>query len=663
MNLTSNELRRYIDGTNAFLDCVDRAFAFVSSKEAKDAPMEQLQKMQEALYGDILPSRYEEAFENPAYAVKCFGTAWGRFLSALRYELRTVIPRIYEKDKEGIDARKKLWETVLPLLKQTDVTEDASEAVAVFRAYFEERMPAERKRYIFMQIANDADLAHGIIQQEDLTDLRYLYRYGEYIGENELQTAAHLNSLSEEVIDRMARTFVDGYCEGFTVMNKDLSIKESVKITFDLGFERMVRRAMELFAERGLRSILLRAYGGIFCSPNDMPGSGYRGSRLFDQYEYDHKDDNALFLDEAFQKKRLEATRCALECYRKQARLYGGPAWIESFGREPFVPVQKEEAPRLNESQQKAVTEYSTQAGIMTNEFIPGDERSFTIISFPVPEIGAAFPEIFNEVITINTLDNALYRSVQQKIIDVLDQATHCVVRGMGENRTDMKVMLQPLKDPEKETKFENCVADVNIPAGEVFTSPQLKGTEGVLHVTGVYLNDLYYKDLSFTFQDGCVTDYSCANFDTPEEGRKYIRENVLYHHDTLPIGEFAIGTNTTAYVAAKKYHIEDKLTILIAEKTGPHFALGDTCYLFDEDTETFNPDGKRIMAKENEISARRKEDPQKAYFSCHTDITIPYDELGCLAAVMEDGREVPVIKNGRFVLEGTEPLNEAFTR
>ena len=49
------------------------------------------------------------------------------------------------------------------------------------------------------------------------------------------------------------------------------------------------------------------------------------------------------------------------------------------------------------------------------------------------------------------------------------------------------------MNDPEKETLFENCVADVNIPVGEVFTSPVLEGTEGVLHVSRVYLEGLQY--------------------------------------------------------------------------------------------------------------------------------------------------------------------------
>ena len=44
---------------------------------------------------------------------------------------------------------------------------------------------------------------------------------------------------------------------------------------------------------------------------------------------------------------------------------------------------------------------------------------------------------------------------------------------------------------------------------------------------------------------------------------------------------------------------------------------------------------------------------------NCHTDITIPYDELGELTAVKKDGTRIPIILNGRFVLPGTESLNE----
>ena len=60
-------------------------------------------------------------------------------------------------------------------------------------------------------------------------------------------------------------------------------------------------------------------------------------------------------------------------------------------------------------------------------------------------------------------------------------------------------------------------------------------------------------------------------------------------------------------------------------------------------------------------MSALRDTDVSKAYFQCHTDITIPYDELGELAVQTHSGDKIVIIQNGRFVLEGCEELNKAF--
>ena len=97
--------------------------------------------------------------------------------------------------------------------------------------------------------------------------------------------------------------------------------------------------------------------------------------------------------------------------------------------------------------------------------------------------------------------------------------------------------------------------------------------------MTEVYLNELKYENLTLEIKDGTVADYICTNFGTEQENKAYIEENLLFQHPTLPMGEFAIGTNTTAYAMGQKYGISHLLPILIAEKTGPHFAVGDTCF------------------------------------------------------------------------------------
>jgi len=258
-----------------------------------------------------------------------------------------------------------------------------------------------------------------------------------------------------------------------------------------------------------------------------------------------------------------------------------------------------------------------------------------------------------------NTLSNEEYSKIQQALIDELDTGYACKILGTNGNETDLTVMLMETKDPAKETKFENCTADVNIPVGEVFTSPVLKGTNGLLHVSKVFLRGYEFKNLKVWFEDGKTTKLSCENFATEEENQKFISENLLFHHDWVPLGEFAIGTNTTAFVMGEKYDIAAKLPILIAEKTGPHFAIGDTCYKRSEDHKVYNRDGKEIIARDNEVSILRKTEPEKAYFNCHTDITIPYGEIGEISSLKKDGSKTVLIKDGRFVLPGTEELNK----
>ena len=496
--------------------------------------------------------------------------------------------------------------------------------------------------------------------ESELSDIRYLYYYGEYVSENEIRTAKHLAALPGETIKLMADTYTEGYRIGFEVCNKDISIKKTVNIRFCLGFERMIREAVLNFEKIGLKPTIYRSGTNIF-QGRSVHKNGYFGANPNKQFDYDHREDSALFLDKQLTERRLECMQSAFEQFKTEAAVFGGPAVLEIFGEQPFVPQNKDAACKLSDKQQKLSVEYTSKAGAIQNRYIKGEERSFTIIAFPVPEIGDRYDEIFDEIIRINTLDYQLYQGIQQTLIDTLDKGDYVLIKGMGKNRTNLKIKLHELQTPEKETNFENCVADVNIPVGEVFTSPQLAGTEGLLHVTRVFLNGLEYRDISIRFQDGMITEYDCGNFASEQENKRYIKENVLFHHDTLPIGEFAVGTNTTAYVAARKFGIEDKMPILIAEKTGPHFAVGDTCYSHEEEIKSYNPDGKEIAAKENEVSALRGEDMEKAYFNCHTDITIPYDELGELTVVTKENEVIPVIIEGRFVLAGTEALNEAF--
>ena len=629
----------------------------VETGEMKKLSLEELRLENIGYYQDILPENYPTSYSSPDYAAKILGEDLGVLLSFLYTELRGMIVYAWEQKEWDFLVGLELFLQVYSEFEGGEVPtrENVRKILYWYVNDYCQEMVEERIR----QAVDPAlDFAVKIIKDADLTDLRYLYAYGEYVGENELKMAEFMNSLPEEIINTMADTYTEGYRIGFEVTGKDLSKKATVDVRYQLGFERMMRRALENFEKMGLQPVIYRAATSILYNPS-IYKNGFYSVSPNRQYEFDHKDDKALFLDKMYCSRKLEVMHTAFEKYKKEARGYAGPAVVETFGEKEFEPVNKPESLKMTDEQSALLVENRTQMGQLQRQYIIEEERSFTIIAFPIPEVGDCFEELFRETIQINTLDYKKYQRIQQTIIDALDQADHCEIKGCNGNHTDLKVNLWKLKNPAKETIFENCVADVNIPVGEVFTSPVLEGTNGVLHVTRVFLNGLEYKDLEITFENGKIQNYNCANFATEEENKAFIKENILFRHKTLPLGEFAIGTNTTAYVAAKKLGVESKMPILIAEKMGPHFAVGDTCYSHAEEVKVYNSDGREIVARDNEVAALRSVNPSKAYFNCHTDITIPYDELAELTAVKKDGGRIAIIKNGKFVLPGTEELNE----
>lgn len=684
--IKNNKHKDYFNKVSAFILLMDKLKNDVADDAFNSMSLEELSEYNHRLYEDVADRAYDTSYANPRVCAKAFGEDAGKLMAMVYMELRALIVYMYEKrlsdatsvielfielycifvdneaDAAGRNNNAQYTDSTVCGCEASDIIPDEEyrqlgEAVYWYVSDYSDDYIDYRIREL---LDPSLDFATKIIMESDLSDVRYLYKYGEYVTDNELKMARHLNTLSEEAIQDMARTFTEGYRIGFVLGNKPLDKKKTVNIRYCLGFERLVRAEIEQFEKMGLKPTIYRAAVNTINKKMHIK-IGYYGASPNKQMEFDHRFDNALYLDGDFVERKLGALKSAYEKYSELAAVHGGPAVMEVFGETPFEPEDTIECCHLDDKQQKLLVKYNNESGSIINSYIKGEERSFTIIAYPSPQIGDKFPEIFNEIVKINTLDYEKYKVIQQNIINVLDKAEYVEVHGQGANETDMKVSIMKVNNPDKETVFENCLADVNIPLGEVFTSPVLKGTEGVLNVSSVYLNDIKFNNLKVYFKDGFVIDYSCDNFEDGMKGKALFKENVLYNHDTLPIGEFAIGTNTTAYVMANKYDIVYLLPILIIEKMGPHFAIGDTCYSRSEDVAVYNPDGKEIISRDNEVSLLRKTEPDKAYFNCHTDITIPYEEIGDITVVGYDGERTAIIKNGRFVLDGTKELNEPF--
>lgn len=596
------------------------------------------------LYNEMLPENYKTSYANPTYGVQIFGDNIGQTLAAFYFKIRENIKSAYTHKLFDIEKNNRMFIEVYKYIKNNEVKYE--ELKGIYSKYATIDVDKNYEYYIKENFSKDFDFYSDIILNSDLNDLRYLFKYGKYITDNEIKTAEFLMNYPKDKLKTLTESIAKAYVNGFIRDNKDISKRINVRLICNAGQELIIRSLVEDLKARNLHGYVA-----------ELLSTDYNK-----QYDYDHKFDNALYLNEVTSKMNTEAFKKATEINADKLKDYSGVLLVEKFGEEPFSPENKKEKLKLCDEQLKLYQVYRNEMRANIEKHLPEKETSFCIVAFPTPEIGDNFEEIFEDILKVNMLDSEKYERIQQVIIDALDKGEFVHVKGTGKNKTDIKVKLHELKNPEKETNFVNCVADVNIPVGEVFTSPTLKETNGVLHIDEVYLECFKYYNLELTFKDGYVAEYTCTNFDNEDANKQYIKENLLFPHDTLPLGEFAIGTNTLAYVIAEKYGIIEKLPILIVEKMGPHFAIGDTCFSWGEDNPVYNPlDKKEIIARDNEKSILRKTNVQEAYTNCHTDITLPYDGLEHISVITKENKTIEIIRDGRFVLEGTEELNKPF--
>ncbi|MBN1619177.1 aminopeptidase [candidate division WOR-3 bacterium] len=609
-----------------------------------DSSFDDLKKDNEAVFLHRTSPNYENTFADPERAVEKFGQEKGKVLAYFCNDLFRNLSYCFQNKRFA----------VVENLKRYTALHDAAESGEFSLEKIREIlfsdicgiMSEKMERSLDEQFDPSFNLYVDIVNESAKDKTKQIFRYGKYISENEIQMARYLSGYPVEKLEKLASQIMGSYLRSFERSGKSYSGKKYVIVLGAVGLESIMREVLKKTAKEGFKPLF---YGMISTDINK-------------QINYDYRFENSLYLDENFVDEIVSSSDGLFSKFKDIFSEVSGLIHVSKFGETPFKPVLKKTAFSLDEKQQELDKKMQAEIMQIRENYLPMSSISFTAISFPSPEIGDNFEEVFSDIIEVNLLDTNKYEKIQKNIIDALDSGVSVHVKGSNDNRTDITIALKPIENPEIQTNFVNCGADMNIPVGEVFTSPVLKGTTGLLHVKEAFLNNLKFTDLELDFEDGYIVSYNCSNFESEEENKKYIKENLLFPHNTLPMGEFAIGTNTLAYVSAKKHGITHLLPVLIIEKMGPHFAIGDTCFFLQEDMKHVNAcDGKEMMAKENEKSALRKQDMKKAYCFKHTDITLPFDEIAHIKAVRADSSEIFVIKDGRFVLEGTQELNTVF--
>ena len=209
----------YFQKTADFLMLMQKAWEKTESGTLKHASLEELKVWNQTLYEDIAGDAYQRSFANPSYAVAELGETYGQILSFVYAELRGMIVYAYEQRAEEMLIYMELF-LQLHSAFCTEELPTKEELLQDVYWFISDNSDISVTRRIREQLDPSLSFFRDIIMEADLEDLRYLYQFGEYITDTEIQTSQYLNTLPLEEIEKIASVFTEGYRIGFLVNQK-----------------------------------------------------------------------------------------------------------------------------------------------------------------------------------------------------------------------------------------------------------------------------------------------------------------------------------------------------------------------------------------------------------------------------------------------------------
>ena len=318
----------FFEMSELFLVLYKLAEASLSGKLAEISTLEG-KKINRRLYLDVQED-YADSYANPAYAVSKMGWEYGPLLSALDARLHGIYTSCMEGNIRYLCIYAELFVEIYNCFEdaQNLNVHEIRKCMYSFMHDYTEIFNADA---ICRLIDPEYDYFTQIVMEAELDHPAYLYRYGLYIGKDETESAHFLHSLTKQQMQAMADTFTEGYRIGFVLGGKDLSKKQTVNIRYMVGFERMVRLAIRNFEKMGLKPVIYRAALERI-NKKGVHRIGYYGAIPNRQFDYDHRADQAIYLDKAFMERRLGVMRSAYENYKTLANGHAGPACIRGAG-------------------------------------------------------------------------------------------------------------------------------------------------------------------------------------------------------------------------------------------------------------------------------------------------------------------------------------------
>ena len=360
----------------AFILKIDEVRELLSNGSWETLDEEQMRSINTELYAPILHEAYDTSWGNPEYSVRMLGEECGRVLCFLYAELMGLTAYVFEGKTEAVTVHMELFIEIYNRFEESETPSyreirqilywfesDYCDLFAAGRV-LQEIEPADNiARRIVMGSSSDPEASDP---DQGMKDLRYLYRYGEYITDRERALAAAMASMKQEEIGAKASVLAGACCREMSG-GKEPAKGSTVSLWYRIGSERLVRATAAQLQKMGLEIVLFR-HAVCVVNRRGMAIEGYAGADPCPQFRYDHREDAALYLDRKFADRRLGVIKSTYEDSRQMAGNYAGAVLIETDPAAPlFNTAAITSAPQSNEA--------PTTAGQLSFKECPAEYR------------------------------------------------------------------------------------------------------------------------------------------------------------------------------------------------------------------------------------------------------------------------------------------------
>ncbi|MCK5346163.1 MAG: hypothetical protein KAR20_22290, partial [Candidatus Heimdallarchaeota archaeon] len=258
------------------------------------------------------------------YCVKILGEKIGQLVSYFYVKIRGCISYAFMHKIRAMHEYFELFVKFYDFIKEDELEYDNLKLLLT-SVEQSDRTDFQKIR-IKERFSADFGFYRDIIENADLSDLRYLFHVGNRISDFEIQTANFLLAYPAEKIMTLSKLIVDAYILGFKNDDKDVSKKSTVLVYYNIGQERLIRQLIKDFKAVNLDVLINFAFS----------------TDINKQYQHDHQFDNALFIDPEFVENFKQSYENALNDHNKILSKFSGPVFFDKFGDNPFTPVTKD---------------------------------------------------------------------------------------------------------------------------------------------------------------------------------------------------------------------------------------------------------------------------------------------------------------------------------